>query len=108
MFGHTHFPKEIPLPREGFSPGCYLNAGAWADVIRLPSALAEGGAAAESALEQFILQIESGDLSTILVRYAGFAEVDIEANGDVQSAQIFSYGGPGWERLLPLTLLTVT
>ena len=108
VFGHTHHPKKILLERYGRSPGCYLNAGAWADVIRLPIAASGEEVQAREMLEAFVRQIESGNLSGLLTRFCGYAEVELNESGDVLNAEIYSYGGPDRERLEPLTPITIS
>lgn len=108
VFGHTHHPKKIVLERRGHKLGCYLNAGAWADVIRLPVAASGGETQTREMLETFVGQIESGNLSGLLTRFCGYAEVELDKSGDVLSAEIYSYGGPSRERLEPLTPITAS
>lgn len=104
IYGHTHLPKKVLLS-ESPKNRWYLNTGTWADVIRLPQTLTGDYAIAGAELKNFVAALKQNDFSRYIYRYLSFVElvVDIENEGAVRSAELYSFGGTGRERSAPLT-----
>jgi len=104
VYGHTHLPKKLLLT-DAPTKRWYLNTGTWADVIRLPDALAGDYASAGDELKNFVAALKQNDFSPYVHRYLTFVElvVDLANDGAVQSAELHSFCGDGKERSAPLT-----
>lgn len=104
VYGHTHLPKKLQLT-DTPTTRWYLNSGTWADVIRLPGALAGEYATAEHELKNFVDAIRKNDFSRYVYRYLTYVElvIDLAGNGSLQSAELYSFCGEGRERRPPLT-----
>ncbi|HEX8136244.1 MAG TPA: metallophosphoesterase [Pyrinomonadaceae bacterium] len=101
IYGHTHMPKRIELSAGSW----YLNTGTWADVMRLPDAMAEDYEQALPELLNFIEALRQNDFSRYIKRYLSFVElvIDLEEGGRVEETHLWSFAGPGHERSAPLT-----
>ena len=77
VFGHTHLQKHVQVPRD-VAAGCYINTGTWADTMKLPPAVAKGGADPRQALIAFFTDIAAKNITPYLFRSLGYAEVELE------------------------------
>jgi hypothetical protein len=104
VYGHTHLPKKLLLT-DAPTKRWYLNTGTWADVIRLPDALAGDYAGAGEELKNFVAALKQNDFSRYVHRYLTFVEllVAVANDGAVHSAGLHSFCGDGKERSAPLT-----
>lgn len=80
IFGHTHLPKRIEVPRAGKSSGMYLNTGTWADVIRLPAKACEASADGKTARRDFLTDMASHRIQPYLFTSLGYAEVELSGD----------------------------
>ncbi|PHQ33151.1 metallophosphoesterase family protein [Rhodopirellula bahusiensis] len=81
IFGHTHFPKDIELPH-----GRYINAGTWADVLRLPSGISSDNAAtANLSIEKFLNDMKSKNYTDYTIRNPSFVHAVVEPDGSVDA-----------------------
>jgi UDP-2,3-diacylglucosamine pyrophosphatase LpxH len=88
VFGHTHFPKELEVAN-----GKYLNAGTWADVLRLPSDVASGDdLLADNAIERFLKDMSEHNYEPYTVRHRSFVRAVVETDGAVDAALHFYSG----------------
>lgn len=86
VFGHTHFPKEISLG-EG---KMYLNAGAWADVARLPMGIfSSDPSEVDKSITKFLADMKENRIHPYLLQNRTFVRAVIE-NGRV-SAELKSF-----------------
>lgn len=104
VYGHTHLPKKLLLT-DAPTKRWYLNTGTWADVIRLPEALAGDYTTAGDELKNFVEALKENDFSRYVYRYLTYVEliVDLANNGSLQTAELCSFCGEGKERRPPLT-----
>jgi UDP-2,3-diacylglucosamine pyrophosphatase LpxH len=77
VFGHTHLQKIVQVPRNA-AAGCYINTGTWADIMKLPPAVAKGGSDARQALIAFFTDIAAKNITPYLFRSLSYAEVELE------------------------------
>jgi len=101
VYGHTHLPKCVDLKLGGRS--VYLNTGTWADVLRLPPALAGNFEDCQEELRRFVGALESNDYADYVQRYLTYAEIHLRADGRVDKAEIHSFCGTGRPQEPPLT-----
>lgn len=104
VFGHTHLPKQISIPRANGGPALYLNTGTWADVMRVPPEVVGSGAEVEAALEGFLQDLAANRFHRR--RYLTYARIDLTGTGSgerVAAASIKSYCGPANPAAAPLT-----
>ncbi|TWU44933.1 hypothetical protein Q31b_01040 [Novipirellula aureliae] len=90
VFGHTHFPKEIEM-----GGGKYLNAGTWADVLRLPKEIGSSNETiADEAIEKFLLDMKQQNYEPYVVRHLSYVRAIVERDGSVNTALKFYSGEP--------------
>ncbi|MDF1812488.1 MAG: metallophosphoesterase [Verrucomicrobiales bacterium] len=83
VFGHTHFPKEVILD-DGAK---YLNAGTWADVLRLPEAISsEIDEEAYSAIDTFLEDIKNQNYEPYTLRPRTYVRAVVDSSGSVEAA----------------------
>lgn len=82
VFGHTHFPKEIHL-----DGGKYLNAGTWADVLRLPEAISsDDESEADAAVSTFLEDMRQQNYAPYTVRSQTYVEAIVDECGSVEAS----------------------
>ncbi len=82
VFGHTHFPKEVQL-----SGGKYLNAGTWADVLRLPDAVSsDDESEADVAISTFLEDMQQQNYAPYTVRKQAYVQAVVEESGSVDAS----------------------
>ena len=82
VFGHTHFPKEVQL-----DGGKYLNAGTWADVLRLPEAIgSDDEKEADEAISRFFDDMQQQNYAAYTVRKQPYVHVFVEESGCVDAS----------------------
>jgi len=97
VYGHTHLAKRAPLV-EGAT---YLNAGTWADLMRIPPGVLQGNRlVALGELEAFVGALESNDLGNWRRPRPTFAQIVMEGEDQI-TADVFRY--IGGEEHTPLT-----
>jgi UDP-2,3-diacylglucosamine pyrophosphatase LpxH len=84
VMGHTHQARHIGNPQRA----SYINTGTWADIIRVPREVLENTGNQE--LEPYLRKLKDGQ-GRILV--PTFADLRVEANGDVKSACLRVFEG---------------
>jgi len=88
VFGHTHFPKEVQL-----DGGKYLNAGTWADVLRLPDAISsDDESEADAAISSFLEDMRQQNYAPYTVRKQAYVEAVVEEGGSVDASLKFYDG----------------
>lgn len=88
VFGHTHFPKEVDV-----QGGKYLNAGTWADVLRLPEAIcSDNEDVAKGAIETFLQDMQQQNYKPYTVRHRSYVQATIEIDGTVDATLQFFRG----------------
>lgn len=88
IFGHTHLAKRIDLGNGAL----YLNAGTWADIMRMPSAVYDGDeAAGTEALKRFLDDVESNNIAGFRRQIATFARIELDANENIESADVYFF-----------------
>jgi hypothetical protein len=89
VFGHTHFPKDVTLPK-----GRYFNAGTWADVLRLPQGISsDDPEVAKLSIEKFLKDMKNRDYRAYTTNAHGYVHAVVEANGDVAAElKLFNNG----------------
>lgn len=92
VFGHTHLAKRIDLGNGAL----YLNAGTWADVMRIPAAVYEGNeAAGVQALTRFLDDVEKNNIASFRRQVATFARIELDGDERLQSADVFFFDDDG-------------
>lgn len=86
VFGHTHLPKRISLG----GTKCYLNAGTWAGVMKLPEELYADFPQAKSHLVEFLSNIVQGKIEQYIRNDLSYAAIDLQ-DGNVKSAALCRY-----------------
>lgn len=85
VFGHTHFPKEVEL-----NDGKYLNAGTWADVLRLPVAIgSDDESEADAAISTFLEDVQQQNYGPHTIRNQAYVQAVVEENGSVDASLKF-------------------
>tara|TARA_R110002167_G_scaffold148524_2_gene341505 strand:- start:18403 stop:19671 length:1269 start_codon:yes stop_codon:yes gene_type:complete len=88
VFGHTHFPKEVELEN-----GKYLNAGTWADVLRLPDDISGSNeTVADKATVTFLKDMQEQNYTPYTVRNQTYIQATVEADGSVDASLKFYKG----------------
>jgi UDP-2,3-diacylglucosamine pyrophosphatase LpxH len=104
VFGHTHLPKQIDIPRPNLPTARYLNTGTWADVMRVPPKITEDGAEVEKEIDNFLESLAANRFQ--VARYLTYARISMlhsDGKEKVQSAVIRSFCGISNPDLEPLT-----
>jgi len=83
VMGHTHQARHIGKPQHA----SYINTGTWADVIRVPHQVLEKGRSTE--LETWLRRLKEGQGR---IQVPSFADLRVEANGDVSMASLRVFG----------------
>jgi UDP-2,3-diacylglucosamine pyrophosphatase LpxH len=92
LYGHTHLVKRLAIAH---GTARYLNTGTWADLMMLPRAvLVEDRAAAISALESFVMDLERNELDKWRRPLPCFARLEMEGT-QLLDADVFVYKGKG-------------
>jgi UDP-2,3-diacylglucosamine pyrophosphatase LpxH len=92
VMGHTHLVKRVPL---GVNDSVYLNAGTWADLMRVPDAILSGDEAeAKRQIGVFTDDLMANRIDTWRRQVPTFAQIELE-NGKVQSRDVFFFDGVG-------------
>ena len=87
VFGHTHFPKDI-LIGNGKK---YLNAGAWADVARLPSEIASKDLKeADAAIGHFFKDMQANNIHPYLLQCRTYVHALINEDGVTADLKTFA------------------
>jgi hypothetical protein len=97
VFGHTHHVKKIALTNDA----TYLNTGTWADLMRIPDVILEGGeSAAREAFGTFMTQLktDAGSLRRLLPT---FARVDFDDADNLVDKNVFFFDEN--EKSVPVT-----
>tara|TARA_B110001469_G_C9648769_1_gene329852 strand:+ start:122 stop:1639 length:1518 start_codon:yes stop_codon:yes gene_type:complete len=87
IFGHTHLPKKIELVE---NTGIYINAGAWADTMRIPDLALEDTAAGLQCLKDFLVDTQNNNIEKYIHRSFGYAEIVIKGS-DITSSDLRSF-----------------
>ncbi|MGJ8649494.1 MAG: metallophosphoesterase [Opitutaceae bacterium] len=87
IFGHTHLPKKIELAE---NTGIYINAGAWADIMRLPDLALEDTTAGHQCLKDFLVDTQNGNIEKYIHRSLGYAEIVIKGS-DITTSDLRSF-----------------
>jgi UDP-2,3-diacylglucosamine pyrophosphatase LpxH len=91
VMGHTHLVKRVPLDSDG---AVYLNAGAWADLMRIPDAVLGGDeTVAMRELAAFSDDIAANRLERWRRLVPTFARIDLD-DGEVLTADVYFFDGP--------------
>lgn len=88
VMGHTHLARDIELP----GGGRYLNTGTWADLMRMPAAVLQAGAAGRSELRALVEALKARRLDDLVWRRPTYARLAI-AGGRVREASVEEYRG---------------
>lgn len=85
VFGHTHYPKQIPLAGGGY----YFNAGSWADMMRFPGeALAGDEITALERLGEFLHDVGQGDYRRWIQFEPTYVRLAFDATGAAVDAEL--------------------
>jgi hypothetical protein len=87
IFGHTHLPKKIELAE---NTAIYINAGAWADIMRLPDLALEDTTEGHQCLKDFLVDTQNGNIEKYIYRSLGYAEIVIKGS-DITSSDLRSF-----------------
>lgn len=86
VFGHTHLPKKV-----SFAPGkCYLNAGTWAGVMKLPEEIYAEFPLAKSHLRSFVSDLSKGQIEKYIRNDLSYVAIDLH-DGNVTAAALCRY-----------------
>lgn len=89
MYGHTHLAERVKLT----TGACYFNTGTWADLMKVPDAiLCNDIAQAQRQLDEFLSNLERGELDRWRCLVPTFARVDMDS-GRVISADLYLFDG---------------
>lgn len=86
VFGHTHMPKKISHG-EG---KCYVNAGAWCGVMKLPPGIYAEFPQAKAALVDFLSKLVGGQIEQYIQNDLCYAAIDLK-DGHVVCAPVCRY-----------------
>lgn len=86
VFGHTHLPKKISHG----AGKCYLNAGSWAGVMKLPEELYADFPQAKPHLLAFLSNIVQGQIEDYIRNDLGYVAIDLQ-DGNVTTAALCCY-----------------
>lgn len=86
VFGHTHLPKKISHG----AGKCYLNAGTWAGVMKLPEELYADFPQAKTHLLAFLSNIVRGQIETYIRNDLGYVAIELQ-DGNVTTAALCRY-----------------
>lgn len=101
VFGHTHLPKCIEWSTADGRSCTYLNAGTWADIIRIPDAcVVPSFADARDALSAFAADLATNDYAKHVRRPCTYAEVKLEDDRAVEG-RVWRFDGAAAPRLPP-------
>ena len=91
VFGHTHLAKDLVLER-----GRYLNAGTWADLIRLPATAAgnsRSGDGSKRVLTTFLEDMKAHHIQPYLMRRLTYVEAWLDKDGRIEQLELRRWGG---------------
>ena len=91
VFGHTHLAKDLVLDR-----GRYLNAGTWAELMRLPAtATGDIGSADASnrVLMAFLEDMKAHRIQPYLLRRLTYVEAWLDKDGRIEQLDLRRWGG---------------
>lgn len=90
VFGHTHLPKREVIPLDGAS-AIYINTGTWTDTMQIPLNLLEPGAAASADFRNFLGDLKASRLDKYLERRLSYADITLDSDDHVVSADLKHY-----------------
>lgn len=92
IYGHTHHVKSVPITT-GQHRAVYLNAGTWADLMRVPEDVwSSNESRARAALSSFVADLETNKLAQWRRAVPTFAKVEM-TDGDVSLANVYFADG---------------
>jgi UDP-2,3-diacylglucosamine pyrophosphatase LpxH len=100
VYGHTHLVRRVRLTAAADGGAVYLNAGTWADLMRVPDAILRPDTPEEEALAQlgaFADDLSHNRLTSWRRHRPTFARIDLGDDLRLLSADVFLYSDSGKE-----------
>jgi UDP-2,3-diacylglucosamine pyrophosphatase LpxH len=92
VYGHTHLPKQLSLPRRN---ALYLNTGSWTEKMNVPPAVWDRDVSvAQNALNDFLADLDAHRIEKHSVGGKTFARVDLDGD-DLRRAGLWVFDQQG-------------
>jgi UDP-2,3-diacylglucosamine pyrophosphatase LpxH len=94
VYGHTHLPKQLSLPRRN---AVYLNTGSWTPKVKLPASLwSDDDEEAVGSVLEVLADWEEQNLEPYVEPGSTFARIDLDG-GEVERASLHRFDSEGAE-----------